>query len=172
MWPWRRTSGVPNLCNFRERWIVFGETEVLLSSPRRLDRQYLLTEVCKPRHIFIVVYFVIVVHSHWKRSRQIPRTSTQNQMGTCVVIGLCAVWTPPHNPIQPIFLCLGIGQCKLTILRSLRCDANTEFNPSLHDITFHHFFETIKEINPLYNILHFHGLSTVVATLDDRLWDF
>ena len=35
--------------------------------------------------------------------RQIPRTSTQNPMGICVVIGLYAVWTPLHNPIQSIF---------------------------------------------------------------------
>ena len=29
---------------------------------------------------------------------------TQNPMGICVDVSLCAVWTPPHNTIQPILL--------------------------------------------------------------------
>ena len=43
--------------------------------------------------------------SDWQWPRPRPRsiTSIQNSMGICVVICLCAVWTPSHNPIEPIF---------------------------------------------------------------------
>ena len=45
-----------------------------------------------------------------QRLRQIPRTSTQNPMGVCVVICLCTVWTHPYNPMQAIFfISLGLG---------------------------------------------------------------
>ena len=41
-------------------------------------------------------------------------------IGQCIGLGLClcAVWTPPHNPILLIFICLsrGLCQCEHTLL--------------------------------------------------------
>ena len=61
----------------------------------------------------------LMFHLHYRRlisrPRQILITSTQNPIEISVVICLCAVWTPPHNPVQPISICLGVRQCKDTI---------------------------------------------------------
>ena len=35
---------------------------------------------------------------------------TQNPMGICVDVGLCAVWIPPQNSVQPIFIGICVGQ--------------------------------------------------------------
>ena len=39
----------------------------------------------------------------------------KNPMTVCLDVCLCAVWTFPHNSIQPIFIGLTVGQCELTI---------------------------------------------------------
>ena len=46
----------------------------------------------------------------------LPKNETETETDTenkytelCVVIFLCSVWTSPHNPMQPIFIRLGIG---------------------------------------------------------------
>ena len=49
-----------------------------------------------------------------------PIQSLKYPMRICDDVWLCAVWTPPHNSIQPIFfigfgVCVGLGQCERTI---------------------------------------------------------
>ena len=55
-----------------------------------------------------------MAQSDWQWPRPRPITSIQNSMGICVVICLCAVWTPPHISIElnHIGLGLGLGHCQ------------------------------------------------------------
>ena len=65
----------------------------------------------------------LMVCSHYPTLTQTPRPRLiqllQCPLGICVDVCLCAVWTPPHNSIQPIFIglgvCVGVGQCEWTI---------------------------------------------------------
>ena len=50
----------------------------------------------------------------WETDRDTDKL-TLNPMRICDDVCLCAVWTPPHNSIQPIFIGLGVGQCEHTI---------------------------------------------------------
>ena len=61
-----------------------------------------------------ITSFMALSDWQWSRLRSRPRpiTSIQNSMGICVGICLCAVWTPSHNPIQPIFIGPGLGHCQ------------------------------------------------------------
>ena len=55
---------------------------------------------------------------HRQKPRQTQDTDklTQNLMGICLCVCLCAVWTPPYNSVQPTFYrSLYWSQCENTI---------------------------------------------------------
>ena len=80
-------------------------------------------------------------------------------MGTCVSICLCAVWTPPHNSIQPIFyLSVSVsvsGSVNTSLERAYKCNNNASrlLNLIIDDFVLY-WINSILSIM-CWNFLHF-----------------
>ena len=77
------------------------------------------------KEIELAIHPDIMVHSHCPtpppRAIQIPIKCAQNSTEICIGLRLWAIWIPPHNSTQAIFIglciCLGLCQCKNTIIQ-------------------------------------------------------